>query len=30
MTTLTRIGLRAALVAVAALGWWTAANAQSI
>jgi uncharacterized repeat protein (TIGR01451 family) len=29
MTTLTRIGLRAALVAVAGIGWWTTAGAQS-
>ena len=28
MITRTRTGLRAALVALAALGWWTAANAQ--
>src|SRR5262245_48265604 len=28
MTTLTRTGLRVALVALAGLGWWTSANAQ--
>ena len=30
MISRTRIGLRAALVALAALGWWTGANAQSM